>query len=469
MTFSKSFLLFSGVLSLCEIVTGGPIAHTSSLKARTPQRGDGFRISTKSVKATHAATPDVVTDSHAVLRRTSGKSRSFKYLASSQAGKHKRGVYEDGSAPLTLVDEGTAYVVQIQFAGNNPVEAILDTGSSDTWLAQSGFQCVDANGDDTSEADCDFGPVINGTFDDGQIANENFNIGYGDGEFLTGILGYEDVTVANITVTHQEVALVNYAYWLGDGSTSGLIGLAYPALTSAYSGTDPNDDSATGNVEYNPIFTTMVNESLVSPSFSLALERAPSTGGYIAFGGLPPVKFDQTFTSTPIEILEIVDDPTDATQYSFYTITPDGFTISGTQLSRYSHGSHPHSIQVTSDFPTIVDSGTTLAYLPDELADAVNALYDPPAQYLEDEGGFFVDCSATAPQFGVVINGTTFNVNAADLIFQTQQDPNTGLCLTGVQEGGEGPFILGDVFLNNVVAVFDVGAAELRFAPHETY
>jgi hypothetical protein len=79
------------------------------------------------------------------------------------------------------------------------------------------------------ESDCDFGPTYNVTDTFKQIPNENFNITYGDGEFLTGIVGIEEVTLAGLKVK-QEVALVNYAAWEGDGTTSGLIGLAYPAL-----------------------------------------------------------------------------------------------------------------------------------------------------------------------------------------------------------------------------------------------
>ncbi|KAF2232966.1 acid protease [Viridothelium virens] len=387
-----------------------------------------------------------------------------------RSGKQENGAYAVGTAPLQSIEGGTEYDVQIQFADTTPVTVILDTGSSDTWLAQSSFQCVDETGADQPQSTCNFGPLFNGTFDNGQIANENFNISYGDGETLTGVLGYEDVTIAGIKVTNQEVALVNYAFWEGDGISSGLIGLAYPALTSAYAGDNPAADVPGDTVEYNSIFTTAINESLVAPMFSLALERAPSSGGYIAFGGLPPVSVDNSsFVSTPIEVLEIVDDPQTTSQYSFYTITPDGFTITPAAASRRSFRNGRQGIDVTSDFPTIVDSGTTLVYLPDELAIDINEAFEPSAEYVEDEGAFFVDCQATAPTFGVNINGTTFNVNPVDLIFQSEVDPTTGLCLTGIQAGGEGPFILGDVFLQNVVAVFDVGAAELRFAPHEDY
>lgn len=149
------------------------------------------------------------------------------------------------------------------------------------------------------EADCYFGPVFNGTFDEGSIKDENFNIGYGDGEFLTGVLGYENITVAGLTVDHQEVALVNYSYWFGDSVTSGLMGLAYPLLTSAFEGTNTSADSLSTQVEYDPIITTMIKENIIDPVFSLALDRN-SDSGYLALGGLPPVNYTGSFATTPI-------------------------------------------------------------------------------------------------------------------------------------------------------------------------
>jgi len=63
--------------------------------------------------------------------------------------------------------------------GRSRTDTINSTGSSDTWLAQKGFQCVNVKGKNQPEADCSFGPVYNGTFTDGKIAGENFNISYG--------------------------------------------------------------------------------------------------------------------------------------------------------------------------------------------------------------------------------------------------------------------------------------------------
>lgn len=55
-------------------------------------------------------------------------------------------------------------------------------------------------------------------------------------------MGTEEVTVAGITVD-QEVALVTAAAWEGDGATSGLMGLAYPALSVFFL------NQASGNIE----------------------------------------------------------------------------------------------------------------------------------------------------------------------------------------------------------------------------
>lgn len=122
---------------------------------------------------------------------------------------------------------------------------------------------------------------------------------YGDLEFMTGVMGYETVTVAGITVEHQEVALVNYTYWFGDNVTSGLMGLAYPRLTSAFVGTNSSVNDLDKQVPYNPVMTSMIEQRLIEPVFSLALER-DSDNGYLALGGLPPVNHTGPFASTPI-------------------------------------------------------------------------------------------------------------------------------------------------------------------------
>jgi hypothetical protein len=82
-------------------------------------------------------------------------------------------------------------------------------------------------------------------------------------------------------------------------------------------------------------------------------------------------------------------------------------------------------------------------------------------------GAYFVDCKAIPPPFAVIISGVHFWINPADLIYQELTDPSNGKCALSISTGGSGPYILGDVFLQNVVAVFDVGGAEMRFYSRE--
>ena len=104
-----------------------------------------------------------------------------------------------------------------------------------------------------------------------------------------------------------------------------------------------------------------------------------------------------------------------------------------------------------------------------DLADAINAAFDPPAVYMWMYGAYFTSCDATVPQVAVILDGIKFNINPVDLIYRTLVDPVTGLCLTAITDGGSGPYILGDAFMQNALVVFDVGQAKVQFIPRQHY
>lgn len=188
----------------------------------------------------------------------------------------------------------------------------------------------------------------------------------------------------------------------------------------------------------------------------------------LAIGGLPPVQFDNTFASTPIQIVTLKS-VNITSRYSFYAITPDGYTYNDTSSTstKYEVGEHGHPVRTpntSQKFQVIVDSGTTLIYLPKGLADSINAAFDPPASYVRSQGAFVVKCDAVLPKFGIVIGNKTLYINPKDMILQGRK-----ACVTGITRGGAGPYILGDIFLKNVVAVFDIGASEMRFAARDFY
>lgn len=105
------------------------------------------------------------TDNYLSVVSTKASGRSKRLSAAWHRPGHE---YTNVQLSDLLVEE--EWAAEIVF-GNETVLVILDTGSSDTWLAQKGFQCVDINGTDIAEAECSFGPLYNATFEEGTISN----------------------------------------------------------------------------------------------------------------------------------------------------------------------------------------------------------------------------------------------------------------------------------------------------------
>lgn len=91
----------------------------------------------------------------------------------------------------------------------------------------------------------------------------------------------------------------------------------------------------------------------------------------------------------------------------------------------------------------ILDTGTTLNYVPTDVADAFAAAFDPPAKFSEDEGLYVTTCNATIPLFTVDIGGTTFTVDQADNILPLGTTDSEGNELCGSGTTGQLVFHLG--------------------------
>ena len=196
-------------LSLTALLAAASTVSAVALPAKAPVKRGPQVVSSSVLKTTafHAETPLQVTDNHLQLVRQPQTSSKHASLLSHLQKNGGVGSYVPYTTPNTqLVSvQGYEYLVNVEWAGQNLL-AILDTGSSDTWLVQQGFKCVDANGKPQPEAECNFGPTFNGTFNHGTVKNQNFNISYGDGEYLNGLIGREDITIAGLTVKEQEVS-----------------------------------------------------------------------------------------------------------------------------------------------------------------------------------------------------------------------------------------------------------------------
>ncbi|EHL02179.1 putative aspartic-type endopeptidase [Glarea lozoyensis 74030] len=298
-----------------------------------------------------------------------------------------------GIANLTRVGGGVSFSTKVSL-GQETYDMIVDTGSSDTWVASKTLQCT-YFGIEVSQAFCKFGPLYDRqTFK--KIQGQNFRIQYGDGTEATGDMGYDSVTLGGINVPSQEIAVVERAFWQGDSVTSGLLGFSYPSITSAYNGTDPSKDQHRKNqLPYDPLLTTMYKQGSINPVFSLAINRGANNepAGVLALGGIPSEFQSLTYARTPIARTNFLneDEPSAAipSKYEFYALYPEAF-LYGPPSSKNT-STMPDPTTLTNDTRRlihIVDSGTTLNILPQPLAANIAAAYTPPA--ISPSGGIYV-------------------------------------------------------------------------------
>lgn len=83
--------------------------------------------------------------------------------------------------------------------GDKTFNFIFDTGSSDTWVVGSDFDCFNlTTKDPLPAAACNFGPAYTPGNEFDPLSNLNFNTFYGDGSFVDGTWGKVNVTLAGI-------------------------------------------------------------------------------------------------------------------------------------------------------------------------------------------------------------------------------------------------------------------------------
>jgi hypothetical protein len=355
--------------------------------------------------------------------------------------------------------------------GDQDFAMVIDVGSSDTWVAMKGFKCAERTGISATFLDwllgkpkCLFGRTYEKTTNFSQVPDQHFSTAYADGEYARGLMGKETLTLSNLTIADQPMGFAQLASWTGDGVSSGILGLAFPSITNAYAGISFQKEKKLegANIPYPPVFTNMYRKKLIKPYFSMALNRASEGPGALAFGGLPGPSFKHTgdFARAPLQqlVLKTKTPPPPMVEdglndYRFYAVNTGGFTVNSQPVL-----SQGGSMQV------IIDSGSRLTHLPSKIVEAIAQKWQPPATYVTLTDEWTVDCAGKPPKVGVLFNGTTIFIDSGDLVLKVAGN----MCISTIQKnpGGDdkGMFVLGAPFLRSVIAVFDVGASEMRFA-----
>ncbi|KAI0917955.1 hypothetical protein AcV5_002754 [Taiwanofungus camphoratus] len=316
-------------------------------------------------------------------------------------------------------------------------DVILDTGSSDLWVASQNSTTDVPNGVST------FKPSSSSTF---KSENKPFDITYDSGA-AAGTLAQDTVQLAGFKVNSQTFAVVNQvSNGVLSTPVSGLMGLAWSNIAS--SGATPFWQSL-----------AISSGTLDSPLFAFQLTRFNNAsnvqdlepGGTFTMGAVN----NSLFTGN----IDYQDIPSGQVGYWIQQIAD--LTVQGTSINLSSSTGTPNAA---------IDTGTTLVGGPSDVIERIYAAIPGSAQGTGQLQGYYTyPCSTQVTvtlKFGS--SSVAWPISPAD--FEYQQDPNDPSQCVGAffpvdNSGTTAPaWIVGDTFLKNVYSVFRANPASVGFA-----
>jgi hypothetical protein len=375
----------------------------------------------------------------------------------------RRGTY---SEQLTNSISGGGYYVQVKVGTpGQTLTMLLDTGSSDAWvLGHDADLCTNRDLQDL------YGMPCTDTYDPSKSSSnkmvkpDGFKITYLDGGTASGDYISDDFTIGGTTVKSLQMAYVTKAV-----RGTGILGLGFSISERA-------------STKYPNIIDEMANQGLIGcKAYSLYLNDRRTDSGSILFGGIDTDKF-----IGPLEILPIYK-PQGGNYSSFevnFTSLAVTFT-NGTQLSL------PATI-LEHPAPAVLDSGTTLSYLPDEMTQpiysALGAVYDPDLRmtlidcaYLTTEPDlhmtftFNPTVTITVPIWELILDILPPGYAATPLPSSATPD-QAKTCVFGIQstalftstgtvkQSNANFTLLGDTFLRSAYVVYDLTHYQIGMA-----
>ncbi|KAE8448981.1 hypothetical protein EG329_008569 [Mollisiaceae sp. DMI_Dod_QoI] len=348
---------------------------------------------------------------------------------------------------------GGDYIAQVSVGTPPQTQTLaIDTGSSDVWLMSSTADiCTDPDlQDEVGTGGCA------STFDSSKSssfkvvdANE-FSIQYADSSGAAGDYITDNLSIGGATIKALEMGLAYNATL-----STGLLGIGYDVNEAS--------DTERGGFVYPSIIDQLMSQGLINTkAYSLYLDDYEASTGSIIFGGLDSDKYQGNLLQLPI----VPDQASNGTKiFAEFSVAMTGFGVTGQagNTTNYTTSAYEEA--------AVLDSGTTLTYLPDRLLEVL--FTDLNAEEDEDTGEIFVDCSIrdNSPKmtfnfgFGGA-NGITIKVPVNELVFDLTGAFSTGginpdvsfsnPCAFGILPGGQGPYILGDTFLRSAYVVYDL-------------
>lgn len=314
----------------------------------------------------------------------------------------------------------------------------LDTGSSDLWVNTPRSAMCSLRSQPCA-ASGTYAANKSSTY---EYLASNFNISYVDGSGAAGDYVTDTLRVGGHNFT-------GFQFGVGYTSTSaqGVLGIGYPAneVQVARSGLD----------EYQNMPAKMAADgAIASNAYSLWLNDLDANTGSILFGGVDASRYAGDLVSVPIEQVG-------GAHIEFF------ITMTGLDM-----GSKTVTKQGTA-LAVLLDSGSSLTYLPDDLTksvyDAVNASFQ------EADGVAFVPCSLRDSNASMTFRFSSpaaVAVPVREMILDPKDLTGKGVafadgvpaCLFGISPAGTSTSVLGDTFLRSAYVVYDLANNEIALA-----
>ncbi|KIJ65105.1 hypothetical protein HYDPIDRAFT_111003 [Hydnomerulius pinastri MD-312] len=310
-------------------------------------------------------------------------------------------------------------------------DVILDTGSSDLWVASStcGTTC---------EGTGNFDATKSSTF---KSLGRDFEVTYGSGEAM-GTLSEDVVQMAGFTIQSQEFGSVtSTSSNFLQNPVTGLIGLAWQSLSS--SGAMPFWQALASDGSWDSPLMAFQLTRFINDSQAGSLEP----GGSLTMG----YANESLYTGA----IDYQDIPGGQASYWLQEIT--SMTVQGKSVSMPS-GSASYAA---------IDTGTTLVAGPSSGIAAIYAQIPGSSPGTGDWEGFYSYPCTSEVNVEISFGGPSWAVSPADFQFQAT-GPSSDYCygaFYAIPTSGSTPqWIIGDTFLKNVYSIFRYDPPSVGFA-----
>jgi hypothetical protein len=353
---------------------------------------------------------------------------------------------------------GGGYYIDVEVGTpGQPMTMILDTGSSDAWVLS-----VDADLCNSRTLQRKYGDSCSPTYDPSKSSTykvavkDGFSIQYLDNSEAAGDYIYDNFKIANVTVEKLQIGLADKV-----AMGTGVLGIGFP------------ENEAAADV-YPNIIDQLADQGLInSRAYSLYLNDRRSSTGSILFGGIDTDKF--------IGELSVMSVLRSGLKYAHFAVrmTDLSVTLNGKEQSALKALS---SATGTGGIGAILDSGTTLSYVPDTVSSVLVKTLNAYTDY-NNTGLTFINCGLLSSDMKLtfIFNGTaTIVVPVQEMVLDMLTGleeyfpsdlPFDDVCLFGIQstttfgDDMATTALLGDTFLRSAYVVYDLDHKQIGMAP----